>query len=162
MKATMKKNLLVVGITTLLLLVAMTNVSLAEDSKYRLGIQGTHFVTGLSGVMDFSPPWALQGVIDFGVDNFALRVLNRFHNEKDWNAYGFGALGIWDNGKNDDNGVGNDDDDAEFGLGLGVGLEYDWRGLNPSLPPLGWNIELGLSVVPDVDIDFGVGVHWKF
>jgi len=153
------KNILIIGLVALVLIFAISGTSQAADSKYRLGLQGTHFVTGLSGVMEISNPWALQAVLDFGVDNFAFRVLNRFHKEQNWNAYGFGTLGIWDNGNSSNNGK---DDDSDFGLGIGIGVEYDWRGLNPSLPPIGWNIELGASVIPDFDLDFGVGAHWKF
>lgn len=152
----MKNKLIIFGVAVCVLFLAAAGTSNAEDSKYRLGLQGTHFVTGLSGVMEISNPWALGAVIDFGVDNFAFRVLNRFHNEKDWNSYFLGQLGMWDH----DNGKG--EDETDFGLGVGVGLEYDWRCLNPSLPPIGWNIELGASIVPDFDLDFGVGLHWKF
>jgi hypothetical protein len=163
----MKRGLLVIGVTTLILLVSLAgNSQASEDSKYRLGLQGTLFVGGLSGVMEISNPWALQGVIDFGVDAFAFRVLNRFHEEQYWNAYGQGTLGIWGGdghrswGRWRNNGPNNDNND--LGLGLGIGVEYDWRGLSASLPPIGWNIEVGASIIPDFDLDIGLGVHWKF
>ena len=163
----MKKSLLVFGVTTLILLISLvSNSQASDDSKFRLGLQGTLFVGGLSGIVEISDPWALQGVIDFGVDAFAFRVLNRFHQEQNWNAYFQGTLGIWDvNGHRSwGNWRHNDphNDNDNLGLGLGIGIEYDWRGLSPSLPPIGWNIELGASVVPDFDLDIGLGVHWKF
>ncbi len=152
----MKQKLTLIALVIVILLFTLSPNTQAQDSKYRLGLQGTHFVAGLSGIYDFSPPWAMQGVIDFGVDAFAFRVLNRFHNETYWNAYGLGTIGIWDKGN------GNDDDKSALGLGFGVGVEYDWRGLSPSLPPIGWSLELGASIIPDFDLDFGIGIHWKF
>jgi hypothetical protein len=162
----MKRNPLAIGVTALVLSVVLVGNSQASDSKYRLGLQGTHFLGGLSGVMEISDPWALQGVLDFGVNAFAFRVLNRFHQEQYWNAYGEGTLGIWNTsghrtwGRWDN--YDHRDRDSDFGLGLGIGVEYDWRGLDASLPPIGWNIELGANVIPDFDLDIGLGVHWKF
>ena len=161
----MKRNILIISVTTLILLVSLVNNSQAsDDTKFRLGLQGTHFVGGLSGVVEISNPWALQGVLDFGVDAFAFRVLNRFHEEENWNAYLQGTLGVW----SDDHRYWRNRDhyhyyhESDIGVGVGIGFEYDWRGLAPSLPPIVWNIELGASVIPDFDLDIGLGVHWKF
>lgn len=159
----MKRNILIVSVTTLILLVSLIGSSQAADSKFRLGFQGTHFLGGLSGILKISDPWALQGVLDFGVDAFALRILNRFHRERFWNAYGEGTVAFW--GDNDHRSWGrweNHHDNDALGLGLGIGVEYDWRGLNESLPPIGWNIELGVNIIPDLDPAIGLGVHWKF
>lgn len=158
----MKNNLFVISFIALVLLISLTSDLHANDSKFRLGLQGTHFVGGLSGILDFSNPWALQAVLDVGADAIAIRVLNRFHQEQYWNAYLNGTLGIW----GDDHRYWIDHNhyyhDSDFGVGFGIGIEYDWRGLDESLPPIGWNIELGASVVPDFNLDIGIGVHWKF
>jgi hypothetical protein len=164
----MKRNILIICVTILILLVSLVSKSQAsDDSKFRLGLQGTHFVGGLSGVVDFSNPWAIQGVLDFGADAFAFRVLNRFHEEQYWNAYLNGTLAVW----GDDHRYWRSNDHyyrdhyyyaSDIGVGVGIGVEYDWRGLEGSLPPIGWNIELGASVIPHFDLDIGIGVHWKF
>lgn len=158
----MKRHILVLSVTTLILLVSMVSNSQAADSKFRLGLQGTHFVGGLSGIIDFSSPWAVQGVLDVGADAFAFRILNRFHEEQYWNAYLNGTLGIWGNDHRYWRNRNHYYRESDFGVGVGIGVEFDWRGFEPSLPPIGWNIELGASVVPDFDLDVGVGVHWKF
>ena len=159
----MNRNVLIFSVTTLILLVSLvSNSQASDDSKFRLGLQGTHFVGGLSCVIDIADPWALQGVLDIGADAFAFRVLNRFHQEQYWNAYLNATLGVW----GDDHRYWRNHDhyyhDSDIGVGVGIGVEYDWRGLAASLPPIGWNIELGVSVIPDFDLDVGIGVHWKF
>ena len=147
-------------------MVCLTSSSQASDSKFRLGIQGTHFLSGLSGIVSLSDSWGVGGVIDFSAEAVAFRVVNRFHERAYWNAYGEGTVALWK-----DNGPRSwklwrdqypDSYNRHVGAGVGLGLEYDWRGLSPSLPPLGWNIEVGVNVIPEVDLALGVGVHWKF
>ncbi|MFH0764879.1 MAG: hypothetical protein V2A61_00510 [Calditrichota bacterium] len=135
------------ALTALIVSVTALNSASAEEGKYRLGLQGSTFASGISGVMEYSSDWAVQGIISPQLRSFAFRGLNRFHQETNWNAYYTGSIGLWNDG---------------FGLGLGVGAEYDWRGLSPSLPPLGWNAELGLSILPGIALTIGLGVHWKF
>lgn len=142
----LKQNILIVLLVVLFISFTSNDVQAAE--KYRLGLQGTHTIGGLSGIMELTDPWAAQVVLNLGVDAFALRALNRFHRSENWNTYGAVAIAMH---KNND-----------LGLGASIGLEYDWRGLDASLPPIGWNIELGASIVPDFNLDIGFGIHWKF
>ena len=162
----MHKKLLIVGLTALLLSVCQVYSSQASENKYRLGLQGTQFAAGLSGIIDFSSPWAVQGIVDFGADAAALRLLNRFTEKKYWNVYGQATLGVW--GQDSPRSWGWSEDDylkhheGGFGAGIGLGIEYDWRGIEASLPPIGWNLELGASVIPAFYFDIGIGVHWMF
>lgn len=161
----MTSSILVVGLTAAILVLTLAEDLRAEEGKYRLGLQGAHFLAGLSGVMEISDEWAAQGIIDLGVDAFAFRLLNRFHQETYWNAYGEGTVGFWTDHNHRRWGRWDDDYNSgrsDIGLGVGIGIEYDWRKLDPSLPPIGWNIELGANVVPAVDLALGLGVHWKF
>jgi len=161
----MKRPNVIIGMAVFLLLFTMTSSSKASDSKFRLGLQGAQFAAGLSGIVEISDPWALQGVVDVGADAVALRLLNRFTQKRFWNAYGIGTVGLWqsDNYRTldwwDDNDSVNNDG---FGVGIGIGIEYDWRGLDGSLPPLGWNLELGASIVPGFYFNIGLGLHWMF
>lgn len=159
----MKRNIYIISLASLVLLVGLVSITDASDTKFRLGLQQAHFVGGLSGILELSDPWALQGVIDFGAEAFAVRLLNRFHREEYWNAYGEGTLAIWsDRGYNYWGTRHHYDRNNNFGLGLGLGIEWDWRALSPTLPPIGWNIELGANVIPSFGINIGLGVHWKF
>ncbi len=162
----MNTKRLVFGLAALLLSFTAVYGTQAAENKFRLGLQGTQFAAGLSGIIDFSSPWAVQGIVDFGADAAAIRILNRFTQKEFWNAYGQGTLGFWNHdnrrswGWSEDDYLKNHDDG--FGAGVGIGIEYDWRGIESSLPPIGWNIELGASVVPAFYFDIGIGVHWMF
>ncbi|MCB2197963.1 hypothetical protein KQI63_01070 [bacterium] len=161
---TQKSNVLF-GLAALLLLTMSPSNSFASDSKYRLGLQGAQFAAGISGIAEISNPWALQGIVDVGGDAVAFRLLNRFTRERFWNAYGSGTVGFWDRDSYRPWGWWGDNalnDNHGLGLGVGLGIEYDWRGIDRSLPPLGWNIELGASLVPGFYLDLGIGLHWMF
>jgi len=153
-------------LTCLVPLVGLAETSEASNNTFRFGLQGTHYLGGLSGIMEISDAWAFQGVLSFEVDAFAFRVLHRFHQREFWNAYGEGTAEVWSAKSHRPWGGWENSNpthgESDIGLGTGVGIEYDWRGLNPSLPPIGWSIELGVNVVPNFYLDSGLGVHWKF
>ncbi len=162
----MIKRRMIISLFTLVLSIALTGSSQANDSKFRLGLQGAQFASGISGVMEIANPLALQGIVDVGANAVAIRVLGRFTQKQFWNAYGQGTVGLWNDEQSSPWGWQDDEKWHEnnhgLGLGVGIGVEYDWRGLSASLPPIGWNIELGASVIPGFNFDFGIGVHWMF
>jgi len=169
----MKKYCKILGLALLVLSVVTTESTRADESRLSLGLQGTHFLGGVSGVVEIAAPWALQGVIDFGLDAFALRVLNRFYRVRYWDVYGEGTVAVWDSQSQGSWGRwGSHSYDNNFGLGVGIGVEYDWRGLNDrlpqiggydrTLPPITWNIEVGTNIMPYFSAYLGLGAHWKF
>ncbi len=162
----MKNSPLKISVLTLAVLICMAVNSRAANNTFRYGLQGMHFVSGLSGIMESSDPWAFQGVVDFRLKAFAFRVLNRFHQEEFWNAYGEATAGIWSADSRRSWGLLDNNNsshgESDIGLGFGMGVEYDWRGLNSSLPPIGWNIEFGVNFIPAFNLDLGLGAHWKF
>lgn len=161
----MNRNRRIISMAVLVLSLGFVGAARASDSNFRLGVQGAPFVAGLSGIIDISNPWAVQGVVDFGADAVAIRILNRFTQKRFWNAYGTGTVGLWRNDSYESWGLWKDNtpgDNDGLGLAVGIGIEYDWRGIDSSLPPIGWNIEVGASVVPGFYLDVGIGVHWMF
>ena len=54
-------------------------------------------------------------------------------------------------------GVGYMDDPLGFASG---GVNWDWRSLDRSLPPISWSAEVGMF--GETDIGFAVGVHYTF
>lgn len=133
-----------------------------ERGTYGVGFQSSFPAWGLSGMMDLNPDVSLQAIIGFlgNLNTFAGRGLYRFHHEDFWNAYGYGMLGLWTYSL-----LGQSE--SAIGFGFGAGLEYDWRGFNEDLPPLFWNLELGVGIV-NLDLYnfssfmLGVGVHYRF
>lgn len=135
-----------------------------SDTKYGVGFQGSFPAYGISGMMDINETISAQAIIGFfsHLKTYAARGLYRFRQEDNWNLYGYGMIGIWNYGAF---GVS----ETVVGFGAGAGIEYDWRAFDPDLPPLFWNIELGLGVAnfDKVAYDFntlliGVGVHYRF
>ena len=144
-----------------------------DDLKYGVGFQGSFPAYGISGMMDVNETISVQAILGFfgSLNTYAGRGLYRFKKERDWEIYGYGMIGIWSY-----DGVGvrtgfalENYTETAVGFGAGAGLEYDWRALSPDLPPLFWNVELGIGIVNfnKVNYDFntlliGLGVHYRF
>jgi hypothetical protein len=135
-----------------------------ESTKYGVGFQGTWPAYGISGMMDINEEISAQAIVGFfgNLNTFAARGLYRFQNEDYWNLYGFGMVGAWSYS------VGSLSETSP-GFGLGGGISYDWRAFDPNLPPLFWNLELGIGFVNFDEVDynfstilFGAGVHYRF
>lgn len=135
-----------------------------SDTKYGVGFQGTFPASGISGMIDLTDAITAQAIIGFygNLKTYAGRGLYRFRKENFWNLYGYGMVGAWSYSL-----VG--ESETVPGFGAGAGIEYDWRGWNPELPSISWNLELGLGVVnfDKVNYNFstlliGAGVHYRF
>ncbi len=145
-----------------------------KNTKYGLGFQGTFPANGLSGVMNLTDKTAAQAIIGFfgSLNTFAARGLYRFQQKNFWNAYGYGMIGIWTYSGLEfvrSRGRLEETTEAVFGFGAGAGIEYDWRALSADLPPIAWNLELGLGFVDFDRVDFsfstilfGAGIHYRF
>ena len=151
------------GFLSLFLLMSTTQAA-ESTGGYAVGFQSSGVSSGLSGKMEISDEITAQAVLGFfgAVSNYSVRGLYKFNSDEHWDAYGFGSLGMWTW-----DGSGGFDDETVFGLGAGVGIEYDWRALAPTLPPVYWNLELGFNIASFDNYDFssvgiGVGAHYRF
>lgn len=164
------KRVLPISVIMLLIIPAVlpaqtdTDVTLPEDTRYGIGFQGTFPAYGISGMMDINEEVTIQAIIGFfgSLNTFAGRGLYTFRKDDFWRLYGFGMAGMWTYS------IGSLSETVP-GFGLGAGIRYDWRAFDASLPPLFWNLELGLGFVNFDEVDynfstilFGAGVHYRF
>jgi len=155
------------GILVLLLVMSFSTSTLAQDpvryeTQYGVGFQGTFPSAGISGMMDVSEEISVQGIIGFAsyLTTITGRGLYRFSAEEWWDAYGYGMLGLWSY-------RGGTDTESSLAFGIGAGLSYDWRGFAEDLPPVRWNIEIGIGSVQFEAINYsaimiGAGAHYRF
>ena len=115
-------------------------------------------------MMDVTDEITVQAIIGFfgNLKTYAGRALYKFQKEEYWDLYGYGMVGAW-------NYSFSTESETVLGLGLGAGIQYDWRTFNSELPPIFFNLELGLGFVDFKDIDYnfstfmiGAGVHYRF
>jgi hypothetical protein len=146
------------------LLLLSTSQAADSDSKYAAGFQSTGYSYGLSGKMEISDEITAQGIIGlFGdLSSYSVRGLYNLKSDTHWDAYAYGSAGMWSYDSSFD-----DFDENVFVFGSGVGIEYDWRAFAPELPPVYWNLELGLNVgsfdyYDFSALSFGVGAHYRF
>lgn len=132
-----------------------------EPTTFGVGLQSSWPSFGFSGTMDLDDSIAVQGVLGlFGrVSTFAGRGLYRFAREEMWSVYGYGSAGAISFRFLNET-------ETSLGLGAGVGLEYDWRAWQRKLPPIRWNIEIGLGYADLAYYDytgftFGAGLHYR-
>ena len=144
-----------------------------KETKYGVGYQGTFPANGLSGMMDVNENITAQAIFGlFGdLKTYAGRGLYRFRKEAYWDMYGYGMIGAWSyTGLEVGAGLTlKKTTETVLGFGAGVGIEYDWRGWDAKLPPIFWNLELGIGMVnfDKVDYNFstlllGAGIHYRF
>lgn len=139
---------------------AKKEIAARRKEKYGIGFQSSFPAWGLSGTMDISDDSSIQGILGaFGdLKVYGVRGIRRFGKEEFWNTYGYGMIGgySWTT-------------ETIMGFGAGVGIEYDWRVWSPDLPPVRWNLEVGVGFADFKDVDYnistfgiGVGFHYRF
>jgi hypothetical protein len=129
-----------------------------------VGFQSSWPAYGLSGMYDLNPTVSGQAVVGFlgGWTTVSGRGLFRFSQRPYFDPYGYGMVGMW----RYDSGFA---DASAVSFGGGGGIDIDFRRFAPDLPPLYFNMELGLSVV-NLDLAgytgawmaFGAGLHYRF
>ncbi len=168
------KNLTFLSTLLLFLLIALpvhlhaqtqdtTSQAELEPTRFGVGFQSTWPAWGLSGMMDINETITAQAILGF-FGNFTTvsgRGLYHFRQEEFWDMYGYGMLGLWRYNTRFITA------ESSLGIGAGAGIQYDWRALDPNLPPIYWNIELGISFFNFEHynfnfISFGTGVHYRF
>jgi hypothetical protein len=132
--------------------------------KLGIGFQSSWPSYGVSGIYDLNPTVSGQAVVGFlgGWTTLSARGLYRVAQRPHIDPYGYGMAGMW----RYDSGLS---DASAFTFGGGGGLDIDLRLLAPDLPPLYFNMELGLSMVNlelagynGAMMAFGAGFHYRF
>jgi hypothetical protein len=168
-----RKGVLLLTIAALLWTGIVFSQGKEKESKFAIGFQDCFPTFGISGMINLDKNLSIQGIVGFLGDlkSYGGRVLYRFTVEDYWNAYAYGMLGAWSY-----TGFAIDDEwhltettETVFGFGGGVGIEYSMQALSPKLPPIFWNLEVGVGSVSfsEVDYDFsafmlGCGAHFRF
>ena len=148
-----------------LLMSAMNANAEIGNGEYAVGWQSGFATFGIAGRVGINDKISAEGILGlFGaLSNYGVRGLYTFQEKEYWGSYAFGSVGIW-SWNSDIYGI---DDETAFGFGAGVGIEYDWRAFGYQLPPVSWNLELGLGLVNFENYDFnafsiGAGARYKF
>ncbi len=152
----------------LLCLGAFSSVSAQplKQKGFYAGIQSSSYAYGLSGKMDFTDKITGQAIIGFfgTINSYTARGLYKFKQDKFYDIYAFGALGIltWDGYYSS-----LDRSETVMSFGAGAGVEYDLRGLDSNFIPLFVNVELQATMASFDYYDFGfmslgLGIHYKF
>lgn len=132
------------------------------ETRFGIGFQTSIPAWGISGMMNFSPQVSGQAMIGLAgtVQNLTGRVIYRFTRESRYSVYGYGLAGVWTY-------TGGLSNQNEAAVGGGAGVEYDLRGLGEELPPLFFNLEIGMAIADFQGYSFntvtmGSGVHYRF
>lgn len=156
-----------------LILALATNLAHAQSNeptstsneRFAVGIQLGLFSSGLSGKYRLTDTFTVQGTAGFFglLNRYGVRGLYAFNTGPFYEIYGYGGLSIWRFG-----GTLSRSSETAFGIGAGGGIEYDLRGLNPTLPPLFAAWELGANLANFNNFSgftaFGttIALHYRF
>lgn len=161
-----------IALSVFLLTSSLALAQKEEETKFGIGFQSAFPAWGISGMMDVSDEFSVQGILGaFGdLKTYAGRGIYRFEKKPNYNTYGYGMVGAWSyTGFEIGSGFQlKETTETVMGFGAGVGIEYDWRVFAPELPPIMWNLEIGLGSVKFGNVDFsfstlmvGAGAHYR-
>jgi fluoride ion exporter CrcB/FEX len=137
-----------------------------SSSRFAVGFQSSFPAFGVSAILDLGDQIAVQGVLGaFGtVSTFSGRGIYCFQQERAYNLYGFGTVGLW-------RWSGFGISENSVGVGGGGGIELDWRAIfspeDGSFPPLVSSIDIGFTAANFDNYNFnaltiGAGLHYRF
>ena len=134
-------------IFAVLLSVQSAHATTLDGKKYGIGLQVVDpAVAGIGMTIDLKKrPVSLEPIL--GVDPFptaAFRLRYAFMRKRYLDGYGYGMVGGNNNG---------------FFGGVGAGVEWDWRNLDKTLPPISWSFELGYN---KDRFSAGLGILYSF
>jgi len=155
------------------LLLAISGQVAAADSKYAIGWQSTFPVWGISGEMKIDDKLTAQLMLGPSsvLSSYAARGLYKFKQEKAYDVYGFGMLGLFTySGRSLNIATFQYEDTTEtaFGFGAGAGIEANWQQWLPEMPPVYFNLEIGFgsisfdSLYSFTSVMMGGGLHYRF
>ena len=157
------------------MLLLVSNIAFAQgekETKFGIGFQSSFPAWGISGMMDVADNVSVQGILGaFGdLKTYAGRGIYRFRKEPKWNTYGYGMIGAWSYPWYKWEGWNLvEETETTIGFGAGVGIEYDWRAWMPDLPPVWWNLKIGVGMIEFEEADYdlstfmvGCGGHYRF
>lgn len=144
-----KKTALTAATVSLSLLTATANAEIG-NGEYALGFQNGFSTAGVAARVGINDEISAEVILGFfgALSHYGVRGLYTLQDEGDWSTYAFGSTGIW-------TWDSSYYSETAFGVGAGAGVEWDWRSFNSSLPPITWNIELGLGLVSFDRYNFG-------
>lgn len=143
----MKKFALVVLAVTLVFFTMSSAQATTRDGyKYGVGVQmlpGT--IDGISMTWDMTSKVTVNPMLDLGLDAFGGEIRYAFKSDSHYDLFVGPMIAVGGN-------------DVDFGGA--VGADWDWRSLDSGLPPISWNLQLGLNVESGFGV--GVGIHYVF
>ncbi|MCB2199522.1 hypothetical protein KQI63_08970 [bacterium] len=127
---------------------ANASATTLDGNKYGVGLQVVDGgASGLAMTIDLkNSPASIQPILGFNdFPALAGRLRYAFIQKRYLDGYGYGMLGT---------------SNAEpLMAGAGVGIEWDWRMLDRSLPPVSFSFDIGFNTDR---LGYGLGIHYTF
>ncbi|MDH5217666.1 MAG: hypothetical protein OEX19_08215 [Gammaproteobacteria bacterium] len=126
------------------------------SDKYAIGTQLGVLGAGLSGKMKINDNLTGQVVLSSlgTLTNLSGRGLFKFKEQKEFNLFGAGEVGMWANS-----------DKAGMSLGASLGVETNWQNFVDDIFPLWWSAEIGVGLTPGhtyTPVRSQIGIHYRF
>jgi len=142
------KRLATVLLLVSILVMSVSTAQATTNDGHRFGV-GLQMIPGMndgiSFTWDLTKQVTINPVLDFGLDAVGFEARYAFLRERRFDLFAYPCIAVGG-------------EDVDFGGGAGV--DWDWRGLDRGLPPICWNLQLGLSAENGFSI--GAGVHYVF
>ena len=143
-----QRAIIVVLFLTLLFAASSASATTIDGHKYGIGLQVVDGgASGLSMTIDLkNSPASVQAIL--GLNDFpsvAGRLRYAFLKRQYLDGYGYGMLGT--------------SNSEPVMAGAGVGVEWDWRMLDRSLPPVSFSFDIGFNTDR---LGYGLGIHYTF
>jgi len=173
----MKKHFILILIVVLLVLSSPLTIQGKENTRGKFGV-GFQRVTwnswGLSGMVDLTRTIAIEGLAGVAGDDqaYAVRGLFRFFNRRNYNIYGYGALGMLTIEE-----IGRVSglsliyvEETGLVLGTGIGGEYDTGKIAAGFFSVSLCVEIGFENISQFEVidgnyssmTYSAGFHIRF
>jgi len=124
--------------------------------KYAIGTQLGVLGAGLSGKMKLNDKLTGQAVLSSlgTLTSLSGRGLFKFKEQKEFNLFGAGEVGMWANS-----------DKVGLSLGASIGVETNWQNFVDDIFPLWWSAEIGVGLTPGhtyTPVRSQIGIHYRF
>ncbi len=138
----------------ILVIAGIASAQNPDNLRWGAGLHGGNHLSGIGINYQAASTVGLMGIVGVNhAPHLAFKPRVRFIQRDNVGVYGWGLVGLWDHDHPVDDGFG-------MYFGGGAGVEFDWRELDPVLPPIGWSLEAGITSYYDFVI--GLGIMWYF
>jgi hypothetical protein len=149
---------------SILLLISSITLNLNAEKAFYGGLEVDTLNFGLSGKVDLTDKFTLQGTLGFFGDlqHYGAKAIYKIDKKKAYNMFAYTAVGIWKW-----EGV-LEEDESIVGYSAGGGLELDLQQIfGRDFPPLFMSGEIGFDAIDFDYVDYGGlhiggGIHYKF